>query len=65
MNLSSPETIPFSKEATDWANSQNIKLVAEQLPIANIIDLESKLFDYRKMLFRNSRDNNRAQIILH
>jgi hypothetical protein len=65
VNLSRPETIPFSKEATDWANSQNIKLVAEQLPIANIINLESKLFDYRKMLFRNSRDNNRAQIILH
>jgi hypothetical protein len=65
LNLSAPETIPFSKEATEWANSQNIKLVAEQLPIANIIDLESKLFDYRKMLYRNSRDNNRAQIILH
>jgi hypothetical protein len=65
VNLSRPETIPFSKEVIDWANSQNIKLVAEQLPIANIINLESKLFDYRKMLFRNSRDNNRAQIILH
>lgn len=65
LNLSAPETIPFSKEATAWANSQNIKLVSEQLPIANIINLESNLFDYRKMLYRNSRDNNRAQIILH
>jgi hypothetical protein len=65
LNLSVPETIPFSQEATFWANSQNIKLVAEQIPIANIINLESKLFDYRKMLYRNSRDNNRAQIILH
>jgi hypothetical protein len=65
INLSRPETIPFSKEATEWANRQNIKLVAEYVPIANIIDLENKLFDYRKMLYRNSRDNNRAQIILH
>jgi hypothetical protein len=65
LNLSAPETIPFSKEALEWANSQNIKLVAEQLPIANIVDLESKVFEYRKMLYRNSRDNNRAQIILH
>jgi hypothetical protein len=65
INLSVPETIPFSQEATAWANNQNIKLVAEQIPIANIVDLESKLFDYRKMLYRNSRDNNRAQIILH
>jgi len=65
LNLLRPETVPFSKEAMQWANNQNIKLVAEQIPIANIVDLESKLFDYRKMLYRNSRDNNRAKIILH
>jgi hypothetical protein len=65
INLSMPETIPYSKEALEWASIQNIKLVAEQIPIANIIDLESNLFEYRKMLYRNSRDNNRARIILH
>jgi hypothetical protein len=65
LNLLRPETIPFSKEAISWAHSQNVKLVAEQIPIANIVDLEPKLFEYRKMLYRNSRDNNRAQIILH
>jgi hypothetical protein len=59
-----PETIPFSKESIQWANSQNIKLVAEQIPIANIVDLENNLFEYRKVLYRNSRDNNRARIIL-
>lgn len=65
INLSMPETIPFSKEASKWADEQGIKLVAEQIPIANLIDLETKLFDYRKVLYRNSRDNNRAEIILH
>lgn len=65
LNLSMPETIPFSKESQQWANEQRIKLVAERIPIANIIDLESKLFDYRKILHRNSRDKNRAKIILH
>lgn len=65
LNLSRPETIPFSSEAIDWANSHNIKLIAEQIPIANIVDLENNLFEYRKMLYRNSRDNNRARIILH
>lgn len=64
LNLSMPETIPFSNEATQWANSQGIKLVAEQIPIANIVDLEDNLFEYRKVLYRNSRDNNRARIIL-
>jgi hypothetical protein len=65
LGLGMPETIPFSKEAQAWASGHNIKLVAEQIPIANIVDLENKLFEYRKMLYRNSRDNNRAQIILH
>lgn len=65
LNLSQPETIPFSQEAEQWANKQGIKLVAEQLPIGNLINLENNLFDYRKVLYRNSRDNNRAKIILH
>ena len=65
LGLEMPETIPFSKEAQDWASGHGIKLVAEQIPIANIVDLQNKLFEYRKMLYRNSRDNNRAQIILH
>ena len=53
------------KEALNWAASQNIKLVAEQIPIANIIDLETNLVEYRKMLYRNSRDNNRVKIVLN
>ena len=65
LNLSRPETIPFSKESIEWANSQNVRLVAEQIPFANVIDLESNLADYRKILYRNSRDNNKAKIILN
>jgi hypothetical protein len=65
VGLEMPETIPFSREAQAWASEHGIKLIAEQIPIANIVDLENKLFEYRKMLYRNSRDNNRAQIILH
>jgi hypothetical protein len=65
MNLSKPETIPFSKEALQWAESKNIKLVAEQIPIANLVDIDNKLFDYRQILYRNSRDGNSATIILN
>lgn len=64
LNLSMPETIPFSTESIHWAEQRGIKLVAEQIPIANIIGLQDNLFEYRKMLYRNSRDNNRARIIL-
>jgi hypothetical protein len=65
LNFLKPETIPFSKESLNWATSQNIKLVAEQIPIANIINLENNLVEYRKMLYRNSRDNNRVKIVLN
>lgn len=65
LSLQQPETIPFSKEAIAWAQQQGIKLVAERIPIANLDSIEEKLFDYRKILYRNSRDNNRAKIILN
>jgi len=65
LNLNRPETVPFSKEAQSWAEQQGIKLVSEQIPIGNLENLEQNLFDYRKILYRNSRDKNRAKIILH
>jgi hypothetical protein len=62
LNLQKPQTIPYSNEATAWANAQAIPLITDQLPIANIVDISKNLFEYRKILFRNSRDNNRASI---
>ena len=64
LNLSKPQTIPYSKEFLDWSDKQSVKLVTTQIPIGNIPNLATNLFEYRKMLYRNSRDNNRASIIL-
>lgn len=65
LNLSQPQTIMFSNEATQWADSKGIKLVAEQIPIGNIVGISDKLFEFRKILYRNSRDNNKASVIIH
>jgi hypothetical protein len=62
LNLQKPQTIPYSKEVTAWANTHGVPLITSQLPIANIVDISKNLFEYRKVLFRNSRDNNRASI---
>jgi hypothetical protein len=62
LNLHKPQTIAYSKEAMAWANKHGIPLITDQLPIANIEDISENLFEYRKVLFRNSRDNNRASI---
>jgi hypothetical protein len=62
LNLQKPQTIPYSKEAIAWANTHGVPLITDQLPIANIMNISENLFEYRKVLFRNSRDNNRASI---
>lgn len=65
LSLARPETVPFSVEAQSWAQHRGVKLVGEQIPIGNLIDLDQNLFEYRKILYRNSRDKNKAKIILH
>jgi hypothetical protein len=65
LNLSKPQTIPYSKEFLDWSSKQSVKLVTNQIPIGNIPDLATNLFEYRNVLYRNSRDNNRVSIILN
>lgn len=65
LNLRKPETIPYSKEAIEWAKYHNVPLITNQLPIANVPDITKNLFEYRKILYRNSRDNNRARIVIH
>ena len=62
LNLQKPQTIAHSREAMAWANKHGVPLITDQLPIANIVDISENLFEYRKVLFRNSRDNNRASI---
>lgn len=65
LNLSKAQTIPYSKEFIDWANNHSVKLITNQIPIGNIPDLSKNLFDYRRVLYKNSRDGNRATIILN
>lgn len=65
LNLQRPQTICYSPELVEWTKKHNVPMITTQLPIANIPDIESKLFEYRKILYRNSRDDNRAKIVLN
>ena len=49
----------------DWKKQKRVKAIATQIPIANIIDLEKNLKYYRTMLYKNSKANNRATLLLH
>ena len=65
INLDRPQTIPYSKEFIHWQQRKGIKAITTQIPIANIIDLEKNLKYYRTMLYKNSKANNRATLLLH
>lgn len=64
LNLKKPQTIPYSKEFVQWAEEQGVELISPQIPIANIDNLSSNLFEYRKVLYRNSQAGNKATIKL-
>ena len=62
LSLQKPQTIPYSKEFVEWANKTGAEMITTQIPIANIDDLTDKLFDYRKILHRNSQADNKVTI---
>jgi hypothetical protein len=64
INLDRPETVPYSAEFSNWCKIHQVPKVTTQLPIANIVDLEGNLHYYRSILYRNSRQNNRAKLTL-
>ena len=63
-NLSKPETIPFSKEFINWSKKNNQKPKGLQIPIGNIINLESNLTKYRTILYNNTKSNNKVSIVI-
>jgi hypothetical protein len=64
LNLAKPQTIPFSQEFLSWTQQKQIQPITTQIPIANLVNIEKNLFDYRKILYKNSKDNNWAKLIL-
>lgn len=63
INLARPETIAYSPEFLDWCREKNVKPIARQIPLANIVDLEKNLHYYRSILYKNSRAGNRASLL--
>jgi len=65
INLDRPQTIPWSPEFLSWTQQRQVKPVATQIPIANVIDLEKNLTHYRKILYNNARQQNAARLFLN
>ena len=65
ISLKKPQTILYSKEFLQWANKTGAKLITTQIPIGNINDLGKNLFEYRKIVYRNSQADNSASIVIN
>jgi hypothetical protein len=64
LHLVPPQTIPLSKEYTDWCVTHNKKPSGDYLNIGNIPDLKKHLKDYRLVVFRNLLQYNSFTINL-
>ena len=65
MNLVKPQTISLSPEYLSWCNWHNKIPTGNHLNIGNLINLESRLTDYRLIICRNMRSNNNFSINLN
>lgn len=58
LNLDRPMTMLPPREYVEWCQHHNMPLVGRSLNLGNIVDLENKLTDLRKILIRNTYEQN-------
>jgi hypothetical protein len=64
LHLIRPETISYSPEFLAWCKEKDVEPITDQIPLANIIDLEKNLEKFRTILYKNSRAKNRAKLLI-
>jgi len=62
LNLQKPERIPFSPEFLSWCKDRNVRPMGMCVPIANIVDLDNNLLEYRTIVYNNIKQNNAASL---
>jgi hypothetical protein len=65
IKLMPPQTILLSSEYVEWCREHNRVPCGNNLNIGNIPDLNKRLTDYRKIIFRNTLQNNNFSIQLN
>jgi hypothetical protein len=65
ITLMPPQTILLSSEYVEWCREHNRVPCGNNLNIGNIPDLNKRLTDYRKIIFRNTLQNNNFSIQLN
>jgi hypothetical protein len=63
IHLQRPQTIELSKEYTAWCRTRDINPTGDFLNIGNLPDIDTRLTEYRQLIYRNTRQNNRLTLI--
>jgi hypothetical protein len=58
VNLVPSQTIPLSKEYQAWCQSHGRVPIGDNLNLGNIPDLQDRLTHYRRLIFKNLKNNN-------
>lgn len=62
IRLVNPQTIPLSKEYVAWCKLHNKEPSGEFVNFGNLIDLQEKLTEYRRLIYRNLLAGNSLSI---
>jgi len=65
LSLVRPRTISISKEYITWCHARGREPIGDRLNLGNIPDLDSKLHNYRVIVYRNLRENNDFSVQLN
>ena len=65
INLTTPETIPYSKEYLQWCKENNCTPSGIIIAIGNIVNFQDNLLKYRTLFYRNVIKNNAYKIIIN
>ena len=58
VTLTKPQTIPLSVEYINWCKNHNKTPSGDYLNLGNLLDIDTKLTDYRQIFYRNIKDKN-------
>ncbi len=63
LHLCRPQTINLSLEYVNWCKERNVIPSGNFLNIGNLVDIQNKLTEYRQVVYRNLKNNNKFKLL--
>ena len=63
LHLCRPQTINLSSEYINWCKERNVVPSGNFLNIGNLVDIQNRLTEYRQVVYRNLKSNNKFKLL--